>query len=190
MFWNKCSIFRDHRMPGLTPVICYQIDRFALGFEPLRSRCIQTLWSYVPHNLSAQESPVPLPKFHMTPRPKILIYSGVQERNPDKLPSFFFFFKNFWQANPLLVPQWGPQGEKYPFAGHFYVSHNISLIVFLSESPVREHPPCSLTGSPQTGVLRHQSHWPSEGILFIHSFVKLFARGPQKEPSYIHKGKT
>jgi len=33
----------------------------------------------------------------------------------------------------------GPLGrERYPLAGHFYISLNISLIVFLSESLVRE----------------------------------------------------
>jgi hypothetical protein len=58
----------------------------------------------------------------------------------------------------------GPlERETYPLAGHFYISLNIYLIVFLSESPVWEPPPISLTGSPRTGILRHQSHWPSEG---------------------------
>jgi len=42
----------------------------------------------------------------------------------------------------------------------------LSLIVFLSQSPVREPIPCSLTRSPQTGILCLQSHWQSEGILF------------------------
>jgi hypothetical protein len=41
---------------------------------------------FVPHNLiSAQESPVPLPKFQMAPGLKIVMSSGVQERNPDIL---------------------------------------------------------------------------------------------------------
>jgi len=61
------------------------------------------------------------------------------------------------------------------------------LLLSFSQSPVREPPPCSLTGSPQTGILRHQSHWPSEGILFIHSCM--FARVPKKGAllhTYIH----
>jgi len=34
-------------------------------------------WPFVPHNLiSTQESPVPLPKFQMAPRLKILMASG------------------------------------------------------------------------------------------------------------------
>jgi hypothetical protein len=86
----------------------------------------------------------------------------------------------------------GLLGERYPLAGNFYISLNISLIVFLAESPVRETPPCTLTGSPQTGILCHQSHWPGEGILFIQSFIHscMCARVPKKEPSYVHTGKT
>jgi hypothetical protein len=35
------------------------------------------LWPFVPHNqISAQESPVPLPRFEMAPRFKILMFSG------------------------------------------------------------------------------------------------------------------
>jgi hypothetical protein len=37
---------------------------------------------FVPHNLiSAQEKPVPLRKFQMAPRPKILMSSGSKKRN-------------------------------------------------------------------------------------------------------------
>jgi hypothetical protein len=38
---------------------------------------------------------------------------------------------------------------------------------------------CRPTGSPQTGALRHHSHWPSEGIRFIHSFIYV-CQSPQK----------
>jgi len=57
-------------------------------------------------------------------------------------------------------------------------------MVFFLESAVRKPPPCSLPGSPWTGILCHQSHWPSEGILFIHSFIHSFmyvCQSPQKE---------
>ena len=73
----------------------------------------------------------------------------------------------------------GPLGRKIPSCRAFYIPLNISLVVFLLESPVREPPPCSLTGSPRTGILHHQSHWPSEGILFIHSFMYV-CQSPQK----------
>jgi hypothetical protein len=101
--------------------------------------------------------------------------------NPDILS---IFFKMFRQANPLQVPQWGPYRERYPLAGHFYIRLNMSLIVFLSESPVREPPPCSLIGSPWTRILRHQSHWPSEGIIFIHSFIHVrLPESPERSPA-------
>ena len=87
----------------------------------------------------------------------------------------------------------GPLWREIPAAGHSYVSLNKSLIIFLSESPVREPLPCSLTRSPRTGILRHQSHWPIERILFIHSFThSCMSAGvpPKKGPSYIHMGKN
>jgi hypothetical protein len=62
--------------------------------------------------------------------PKILMSSG-SKKNPDMLP---FFLKKSRQANPLQVPQRGPYGEKYPLTGHFYLSFNISLFIFPSES--------------------------------------------------------
>jgi len=91
------------------------------------------------------------------------------------------------QANPLQVPQRGPYGEKYPRTGHCYLSHNIPLFIFPSESPVREPPSCSLTGSPRIAILRHQSHW-STFHSFIHSCMSTGV--PKKEPSYIHRGKN
>jgi len=77
----------------------------------------------------------------------------------------------------------GPLGREIPACRAFYISLSISLIVFHSEFSVREPPPCSLTGSTWTGILRHQSHWPSQGILFIHSFMSAIV--PKKEP-YLH----
>jgi hypothetical protein len=54
---------------------------------------------FVPHNLvSAQESPVPLLKFHMAPRLENLNVLRFQERNPDILS---FSLKKFQQVNPL-----------------------------------------------------------------------------------------
>jgi len=91
----------------------------------------------------------------------------VQKRNPDM---FTFSLKESQQANPLQVPQRGPYGEKYPFTGHFYLSLNRSLFIFPSECPVKESPPCSLTGSPWAGILLHQSHL-STFHSFIHSFM-------------------
>ena len=82
------------------------------------------------------------------------------------------------QANPLQVPQWDPYGEKYPLTRHFYLSLNISLFIFPSESPVREPPPSSLPGSPWTATLCHQSHWST-----FHSFIHVcLPESPKKSP--------
>jgi hypothetical protein len=82
----------------------------------------------VPHNLiEAQESPVPLPKFQMALRFKILNVLWVEERNPDILS---FSLKKSQQANPLQVLMWSPYGKGYPLTGHFYISLNFSLFIF------------------------------------------------------------
>jgi hypothetical protein len=90
------------------------------------------------------------------------------------------------QANPLQVPQLGPYGETYPLTGHFYISLEISHCIFPPEPPVREPPPCSLTGSPWAGIFCHQSHWPI--YPFIHSFMYI-CRSPQKG-ALLHTGKN
>jgi len=69
----------------------------------------------------------------MAPRLKILISSGSKKVTQIYYP----YFSDGPTANPLQVPQWDPYGERYPLPGHFYVSLVISVIVFLSESPVR-----------------------------------------------------
>jgi len=70
---------------------------------------------FVPHNLiSTQESPVPLLKFQMTPRLKILIASGSK-----KEPRYTLLVsQKSRQMNPLQVPQQGPYGEGGPPTGH------------------------------------------------------------------------
>ena len=71
---------------------------------------------FVPHNLiSAQESPVPLSKFQMATKLKILMSS----RSTDILS---FSLKMSKQAKPLQVPHWCPYGDRYPLTGHFYIS--------------------------------------------------------------------
>jgi ssRNA-specific RNase YbeY (16S rRNA maturation enzyme) len=98
----------------------------------------------------------------------------VQERNPDVLS---FPLKKSQQANPLQVPQWGPCGEGYLLTGHFYISLNIALFIFSSESLVREPPLWTGILSPELLV-----------YLFIHSFMYV-CRSPQKGP-LLHMGKT
>jgi hypothetical protein len=63
---------------------------------------------FVPHNvISTQESPVPLVKFQMAPRLKILMSSRSK-----KEPKYIFSFLKKIPANePLQAPQQGPCGE-------------------------------------------------------------------------------
>jgi len=71
----------------------------------------------VPHNLiSILESPVPLLKFQMAPRLKILIASGSKKGTQ---VYFFFSLKSPGKMNALQVPQQGPYGERYSSTGHF-----------------------------------------------------------------------
>jgi hypothetical protein len=80
---------------------------------------------FVPHNLiSAQDSPLPLPKFQISPRLKILIFFGSKKGTQIYYP---ILSKKYQQANPLQVPQQGPYVERYPLTAHFYISLDISL---------------------------------------------------------------
>jgi len=88
--------------------------------------------NFVPHNLIAQESPVPLPKFQMAPRLKNLMSSGSKEE-----PRYTILFsEKSQQANPLQVPQWGPYGEGCPYPEPF--------LTYLPGSPVKEPSPEAL----------------------------------------------
>jgi len=85
--------------------------------------------TFVPHNLIAQENPVPLPKFQMAPRLKILMSSGSK-----KEPRYTILFsEKSQQANPLQVPQWGPYGERCPYPEPF--------LAYLPGSPAKEPSP-------------------------------------------------
>jgi len=138
----------------------------------------------MPYNLiSAQESPVPLPKFQMASRFKILMSSGSKKGTQMYHPSYS---KSPSKRIPSRFPSGGPYGERYPLTGHFYVSLNISLFIFPSESLVKDPPPCSLTGSPWTGILRHQSQWCIYSL--IPSFVYV-CLSPQKG-ALLHIGKN
>jgi len=85
-----------------------------IEFEPLRSRCTWALWPFVPHNLiSVQESPVPLPKFQMAPRFKILMFSGSKKgtqiyypfysKSPGKRKNRWIFFRLAEQVDGFIL---------------------------------------------------------------------------------------
>jgi hypothetical protein len=103
--------------------------------------------------------------------------------NPDILS---FSLKKPLQANPLQIPQRGPYGRRYPLTGKFYIYLDICLFIFPSESPAREPPPYSLTGSPWTRILSHQSHWSIYSI--IHVCLPEFPKN--SPPTYGEKHKV
>ena len=77
---------------------------------------------FVPHNLiPTQESPVPLLKFQMAPRLKILMASGSKKGTQ----IFFIFSQKSRQTNPLQVPQQGPYEERGPCTRHFAYLKNL-----------------------------------------------------------------
>jgi len=115
---------------------------------------------FVPHNLiSAQESPVPLLRFQMAPRLKILMASRCKKGTQID----FSFSQKSWQTNLLQVPQQGPYGEWGPFTGHFVCLSKTSSFVFTSKGALPQDPldgiPCR---SPTTRAL-------------LHSFIKVLS---------------
>ena len=139
----------------------------------------------MPHNLiSAQENPVPLPTFQRAPRFKFLMSPGSKKGTQIYYP---FHSKSYGKRIPFRFPI----GERYLLIGHFYVSLNLSLFIFPSESPVREPPPSS-QGAPSkfpNRVPMDRDTLSPEPLvcLFIHSCMS--AGVPKKEPTCIW-GKT
>ena len=91
--------------------------------------------SFVPQNLiSTQESPVPLPKFQMVPRLKILMASG-----PKKGTQIYFSFLSRVPANePLPGSQQGLYGDGGLFTGHFAYFSKTSSFGFPSKGALRQ----------------------------------------------------
>ena len=119
---------------------------------------------FMPHNLiSAHERPVPLPKFRMAPRLKILMSSGFKKETQTYYP---FLSKAPASYSPL--PQRCSYGARYPLTGHFYVSLDISLFMFPSRSPVRK----PLSMFPNRVPIDRDTPPPESLVhLFIHSFI-------------------
>jgi hypothetical protein len=83
--------------------------------------------SIVPHNLiSTQDNPVPLLKFQMAPRLKILMASG--SKKGTQIYFSFLFSQKSQQTTALQVLQQGHYGEGGPFTEHFaYLSKTSSF---------------------------------------------------------------
>ena len=93
---------------------------------------------------------------------------------PKKQPRYATLFPQRILASesPLGSPT-GPLQREIPASRAFlHLTECISF--YLSLSPAREPPPCSLTGSPWVAILHHQSHWST-----FHSFNHV-CRSPHK----------
>jgi len=134
----------------------------------------------VPHNLiPAQYSPVPLPKFQMAPRLKILMSSGSKKGTQ-------IYYPLLSESPGKRIPSWFPNGapmEKYTHLQGIFKSLLIFLFVFPSESAVRKPTPCSLKAHsvfPNSIPMDRDAPSPEPlAYLFIHSFT-YFCRSPQK----------
>ena len=106
---------------------------------------------FVPHNLiPTQESPVPLLKFRMTPRLKILMASGLK-----KEPRYTFLVsQKSRQTNPLQVPQQGPYEDRGLSKGHFAYLSKTSSFGFPSKGSLPQGP---LNGIPRREMPHHYS---------------------------------
>jgi len=97
---------------------------------------------------STQESPVPLVKFQMTPRLKILMASELKKWTQRDFP----FLSKVPAHEPLQVPQEGPYGETYTFTGHFAYLSKTSSFVFHSKENLPLGP---LHGIPRREMPHH-----------------------------------
>jgi len=145
------------------------IDWFVLGWAlTVPMHLSLTDRPFVPHNLiSAQECPVPLPKYQMAPKLKILMSSGSKKG----IHIYYLFLSESpSQWIPSMFHHWGPRGERCLLTGHFYISLNISS---LSQRPQEKSiPPCS----PKVVPLGKQMPIPEP-------YLTCFLGSPVKESS-------
>jgi hypothetical protein len=106
----------------------------------------------VPYNLiSTQQSPVPLPKFQLVPRLKILLPSGSKKGTQIY---FFFSLKSPGKRTPSRFPNRAPMERYIPVYGVFFTYLSKSSFFFSSlkglskerpsVSPAKQHPPIPL----------------------------------------------
>jgi hypothetical protein len=151
---------------------------------------------FVPHKLiQVNVSHAPSMRFQMAPRLKLLMSSGSYKKKEPKYewvePKLHSH--RIWAEDSSSVPRLIHKGLLVspikwicllrvlcPVRRPVITLDCVLLIYFFlsfPQSPVREPPPCSLTVSTWTGILRHQSHWSIYS--FVHSFVYV-CRRPQK----------
>ena len=94
-------------------------------------------WPFVPYNLiSAQDSPVSLPKFQMTPRLKILIFSESKKGAQICYP---FLSKSPGKRIHSRFPNGAPMEREIPAYRLFLHLSWCIFLIYLSGSPVKEH---------------------------------------------------
>jgi len=98
----------------------------------------------------------------------------VKRDAPFPEPSFHCLSQFPVHGPPHQVPQRDPYRERHP-STEPSTSHHLKIHLSL-RVPRKGAPPCSLTGSLWTEILRHQSHWS------IYSCMSVGV--PKKEPSY------
>jgi len=124
----------------------------------------------------------------MAPRIKILISSGSEKGTWIYYP--FLPSKSPGKRIPSRLPNGVPRERDTRLQRMF-----TSLLIYLLLSfrvPGKGAPSVFPGGSPRTGILRHQSHWPSEGILFIYLFIHSFIHvclpeSPKRSPHTYRK---
>ena len=123
----------------------------------------------MPHNLiSAQDSPVPLPKFQMAPRLKILMSSGSKKGTQIYHP---FHSKSPNKQIPSRFPTGAPMDRDTCLQGIF-----MTLLIYLSMFPNRV-PMDRITPSPEPLV-----------YLFIHPFT--YVCWSSQKGALLHMGKN
>jgi hypothetical protein len=133
--------------------------------------------------ISPQQSPVPLLKFQMTPRFKILMSSGYKKETQIYYP---FHSKSPGKRIPSRFSNGDPMERDTRLQGIFYVSLNLSRFIIPSESLLRD-PPHSMF--PNRVPMDRNTLSPEPLVyLFIHSFM-YFCRSLWKA-TLLHAGKN
>jgi len=149
---------------------------------------------FVPHNLiSAQDSPVPLPKFQMAPRLKILMSSGSKKGSQIFFP---FLSRSPGKRIPSRFPDGAPMERNTGLQGIFTY---LLIHLFISKALRNERPYMIPTsGAPietdahSRALLNISFGVPSKGALPLgppHG-VPLERDAPFLEPSFIHHSKS
>jgi len=139
----------------------------------------------VPHNLiSTQYSPVPLPKFQMAPRLKILMSSG-----PSKGTQIYYPFLS--KSPGKRIPSWLPNGALHGERSAYRAFLHLSWYISLSQRPWEKSGPME-TDAHSRALFNTPSSISSKGALPPGPPHGLPSDrdDPFLEPSFIHNSKS